>query len=133
MDMREIIRLVEQKIVAYHGTGQKFDSFKSWSLRPHFFTQDLEYAKAYCGKTPAILPFTAKKATPRNYILTVELDISRPLDTKTDPDAVDYYNDEFVPYLNVIHQKYNQPAIPKIAIGKHVSFVYVDDLWRYMI
>lgn len=123
--------LTEGKIIAYHGTGNRIDAFGDASIAGHFFTQDKEYAKGYVGgKTPLSLIDKTKKR--RNYLLTVELDINHPLDTKHDPAAVEFYNGKFLPTVNAIHVKYRQPELPAIEIGKYVSFIYADPLYRYL-
>lgn len=123
--------LAENKIIAYHGTGKRFDAFMDSSIAGNFFTQDKEYAKGYVGgKTPLSVIDKPKKG--RNYLLTVELDINHPLDTKHDAQAVEFYNSQFLPTVNAIHAKYRQPELPTIEIGKYVSFVYADPLYRYL-
>ncbi len=130
MDLRRSIDLVEATYRAYHGTGVKFDTFRDQFFTPSYFTPDPEYAKAYMGKTaPSLL--TARKRG-KDYLLTVEITIARMFDTKTDDEALRYYNEVFVPYMNAIHAKYRQPSIPELLPGRWVSFVYADDLWRFL-
>lgn len=128
--LRSYMTLIE-KIIAYHGTGDRFDAFKDGYVAGNFFTQDKEYAKGYVGgKTPLSLIDKPKKRY--NYLLTVELDIHHPLDTKHDAEAVAFYNDVFRPVINAIHRKYHKPEVPPIDLGKYVSFVDADALWRYL-
>ena len=118
------------KIIAYHGTGRKITQFFDPHLAGHFFTQDKEYAKAYAGgKTPLSLIDKPRKT--RNYLLTVELDIKHMFDTKTDPQALEFYNTQFLSRINALGAKYSKPPRPVLPPGKYVSFVDADDLFRY--
>ena len=68
------MRLVENKVIAYHGSGSRITQFYDSRVAPHFFTQDKEYARVYSGgKTPISKIDKPKKM--RNYLLTVELDL----------------------------------------------------------
>lgn len=118
------------KIIAYHGTGNKITQFFDPNLTGHFFTQDKEYAKVYAGKQRATL-IGGKPKKPRNYVLTVELDIKHMFDTKNDPQALEYYNTNFLERINMICAKYNKPLRPALAPGKYVPFIEADDLFRY--
>lgn len=127
--MRHWMRLCEG-LIAYHGTGSRITQFYPQSVTPHYFTQDKEYAKGYVGgKTPISRIEKPKKA--KNYLLTVELNITHMFDTKHDAEALEYYNTQFLPTINAIHAKYQQPSIPTLTTGKYVSFVYADALYRY--
>lgn len=128
--MRRWIQVLSEAIVAYHGTGQRIEQFHQQTVTPHYFTQDKEYAKGYVGaKTPISALEKPKKG--RNYLLTVELDINHVFDTKDDPAALDYYNNQFRPQINAIHAKFKQAPIPELEPGKYVSFVYADALFRH--
>lgn len=124
-------KLTETRYTAYHGTGSKIDSFRDQSISPNYFTTDREYALAYVGKRkPALLGDRRKKT--RNYLLTVEIEIKNMMDTATDSEALKFYNEKFVPAINALHARYNQPMVPELSSGKHISFVYADHLWRYV-
>lgn len=123
-------RLNETTYTAYHGTGAKFDAFHQPTMRPHFFTTDKNYASAYSGGK-SYTGFFGGKGKAKNYLLTVEVEISRMFDTKSDEVAREYYNQQFLPYFNRILAKYNKPLAPEITHGEMVHFIYADDLWRY--
>lgn len=122
--------LNETVFTAYHGTGAKFDQFFQPTMKPHFFTTDKTYASAYSGGK-SYKGYIGGKGKPRNYLLTVEVEIKHMFDTKSDETARDYYNHQFLPYFNRINTKYKQPLAPEIKPGEMVSFVYADSLWRY--
>lgn len=121
--------LCEATMIAYHGTGGKFEQFHDHFMKPHFFTPDRDYALHYTGKLPLQLLSPRKRG--RNYLLTVELTINHMFDPKTDAAALRLYNDEFVPHMNQIMTKYRRSLLPELATGHHVPFIYADDLWRY--
>jgi hypothetical protein len=128
------MRLVESahngKIIAYHGTGRKITQFSDPYMAGHFFTQDKEYAKAYAGGKTSLSLIDKPKKT-RNYLLTVELDIKHMFDTKTDSEAREYYNTQFLQRINALAAKFNQPPRPVLEPDKYVSFIEADDLFRY--
>jgi hypothetical protein len=128
-EIRKWMRLIENKIIAYHGTGSKFDEFSNGFVAGHFFTQNKDYALGYTGKTSKSLIDKPKK--PRNYLLTVELTIDRMFDPASDAHALTLYNEQFIPTINAIHQKYHQPLLPTLPVGAMVSFIYADELYRY--
>lgn len=128
MKISEIIQ--EAKIIAYHGTGSRIEQFNHSNVFPNFFTTDPEYAKGYVGKSPMGV-FSKPKRKPKNYLLTVELTIDHPFDTKNDPEALRFYNEQFIPDFNQLTGKYGRPPILPIQAGRHVSFVYADDVYRY--
>lgn len=126
--MREILH--ETTVIAYHGTGNRFDAFHD-GFRPNFFTTDMEYAKGYVGgKTHTNLIDRPKKT--KNYLLKCEVTYNHPFDPKTDPAALEYYNTQFIPYMNALHAKHKQPLLPELEPGKMVSFIYADYLWGFM-
>jgi hypothetical protein len=128
--LREWMMLCEAKIIAYHGTGSRIEQFSQAFVSPHYFTQDKAYAEVYSGgKTPISLIDKPKKM--RNYLLTVELDIRHMFDTKNDPEARNFYNTQFVPYMNRLRAKYGKPSLAELAAGQYVSFVDADWLYRY--
>jgi len=133
-EIRRWIRLVEGvhsgKIIAYHGTGSKITQFSNPHLAGHFFTQDKEYAMAYIGGKTSLSLIDKPKKT-RNYLLTVELDIKHMFDTKNDPQALEFYNTQFLERANALAAKYNKPKVPILEPGNYVSFIYADDLFRY--
>jgi hypothetical protein len=127
--MRQFINIVENAsdIIAYHGSGRRFVEFRDSSINGNFFTTDRNYAEAYAGKA---LSTDSKK--PKNYLITVRLTVHNPLDTKNDLEAVEFYNSKFIPAINAIKRRYNLELLPEISLGKYVSFIYADDLYRYM-
>lgn len=130
--MRYYDILSEEEIVAYHGTGVRFDAFSPDPMHGHYFTTDRSYAEGYTGKLPASAKIGSKTKRGRNYLLTVTLTINHPLDTRSDQNAVDFFNDDFLPHVNKIHAKYGQKLYPEIKIGKGIDFIYSDMLFLYM-
>lgn len=122
--------LMEETFTLYHGTGTKFDAFRDSHITPNFFTANREYAANYAGKLTNS-HITRKRG--RNYLLTCEVTIERMLDTKTDPGAVAFYNETFLPHMNALLARFNKPLRPKLDGTKWVYFVDADDLWRYCI
>lgn len=124
MKITEIIN--EGIITAYHGTGQRFDQFRDNSVAGNYFTQNPEYAKGYVGKAA----LGGKRG--RNYLITVQLTINHPFDSKNDPGSVQFFNEQFLPTINQINAKYGKPVLNPIGLGTWVSFIIADDLYRYM-
>ena len=124
------VSLQETKVIAYHGTGDRFDAFLD-RFRPNFFTTDIEYAKGYMGgKTFTNLIDKPKKR--KNYILKCEITYNNIFNTKIDSKALQYYNEKFIPYINALNEKYNKAPIPQLKAGEMVSFIYADYLWGFM-
>lgn len=121
-------RLTEARIIAYHGTGSKITHFNDGFLTPNYFTQDMNYARAYMGgKTKP------RRQRSRNYIVTVELTIDRMFDTKRDDAARAYYNEKFVPFINPYRKRMGKPLARELAAGEWPSFTVADHLWGFML
>jgi len=109
-------------LVAYHGTGTKFEEFKYW--RPNFFSLDKAYAEMYADKGT-----TAKK---KGFVMPVFLRMERPFDTSRDAEAVRVYNDEFLPMFRKIVGDAEADRVPRIRLGEGVSFIVADDVWAFL-
>lgn len=121
------IQYTNGKIIAYHGTGNKITQFYDSFLKPHYFTQDIEYAKGYVGGKSF-----NKNTKSRNYLLTVTLNIKNILDTKNDNEALSFYNTVFLPHINEIKTRYKQPPVKELN-ANYPSFIDSDDLYRFMV
>ena len=102
-----------EPMVVFHGTTakSKFTSFNAHS--PNFFTHDAEYAKVYShGKSP----------------MAVFLSIKHPFDSR-DSDALDFYNNKFVPYFTNRFPRLAAEGLVPLKAGEAVPFTWADQLF----